>query len=108
MLQRIFFSRFRRMFPTLKVTVSGLDPQAKYFVLMDLVLAGRDRKKFTGKEWTVAGKAEPQVLAHALGKGRDFPGYPSTIRQRTRGENKFLLNVLCKKKVLIKLKQHLY
>jgi T-box protein 20 len=49
------------MFPTMKVTVSGLDPQAKYFILMDLVLADDCRYKFTGKEWTVAGKAEPQM-----------------------------------------------
>ena len=45
----------------MKVTVSGLDPQAKYFILMDLVLADDCRYKFTGKEWTVAGKAEPQM-----------------------------------------------
>ena len=49
------------MFPTLKVNVEGLDPKTKYFILLDLVLADDCRYKFTGKEWTVAGKAEPQL-----------------------------------------------
>ncbi|XP_040565691.1 T-box-containing protein TBX6L [Lepeophtheirus salmonis] len=51
----------RRMFPTLKAQVSGLDPSSKYFVLLDLILADDCRYKFTGKEWVVAGKAEPQM-----------------------------------------------
>eukprot|EP00093_Oithona_nana_P013459 13459.XXX_934402_930288_1 [CDS] Oithona nana genome sequencing. len=51
----------RRMFPTLKTTVSGLDPDKKYYILLDLMLADDCRYKFTGKEWTVAGKAEPQM-----------------------------------------------
>ena len=49
------------MFPTLKTTVSGLDPDKKYYILLDLMLADDCRYKFTGKEWTVAGKAEPQM-----------------------------------------------
>ena len=49
------------MFPTLKTTVSGLEPEKKYYILLDLMLADDCRYKFTGKEWTVAGKAEPQM-----------------------------------------------
>ena len=49
------------MFPTLKTTVSGLDSEKKYYILLDLMLADDCRYKFTGKEWTVAGKAEPQM-----------------------------------------------
>ena len=49
------------MFPTLKTTVSGLDPEKKYYVLLDLMLADDCRYKFSGKEWTIAGKAEPQM-----------------------------------------------
>ena len=56
-----FRSFFRRMFPTLKSSVSGLDPKQKYFILLDLILADDCRYKFTGKEWNVAGKAEPQL-----------------------------------------------
>ena len=49
------------MFPALKTTVSGLEPAAKYYVLLDLCLANDSRYKWTGSEWQVAGKAEPQM-----------------------------------------------
>ena len=51
------------MFPTVKVTAEGLEASQHYFVLMDIVLAEENRYKWTGKEWTVAGKAEPQLPA---------------------------------------------
>ena len=56
----VCFSR-RRMFPTVKMSVSGLEPNTKYFVLMDIVPADDSRYKFQGKEWVVAGKAEPNM-----------------------------------------------
>ena len=49
------------MFPALKSTVSGLEPAAKYYILLDLCLADDSRYKWTGSEWQVAGKAEPQM-----------------------------------------------
>ena len=49
------------MFPTVKASVSGLQPAQQYFVLMDIVLAEENRYKYSGKEWVVAGKAEPQL-----------------------------------------------
>ena len=66
------------MFPTVRASVSGLEPPQHYFVLLDIVLAEESRYnmmmmmmmmmmrmmsryKYTGKEWTVAGKAEPQL-----------------------------------------------
>ena len=49
----------RRMFPTLKINLSGLDPNAKYYVLMDLVLADDSRFRFSSG-WIRSGKAEPQ------------------------------------------------
>lgn len=68
---------FRRMFPTLKTTVSGLSPEKKYYILLDLTLADDCRYKYTGKEWVVAGKSEPQV------PGRFFihPDSPATGTQ---------------------------
>ncbi len=45
----------------MKVSLDGLDESKQYFVLLDLVLADDCRYKFTGKEWNVAGKAEPQM-----------------------------------------------
>jgi hypothetical protein len=41
------------MFPALKTTVSGLEPQSKYFILLDLCLADDSRYKWTGSEWQV-------------------------------------------------------
>ena len=49
----------RRMFPTLKVQLSGLDPNAKYYVLMDLALHDDSRFRFSSG-WIRSGKAEPQ------------------------------------------------
>ena len=56
----------RRMFPTVRSSVSGLEPAQQYFVLLDIVLAEDNRYKYTGKEWQVAGKAEPQLPARQV------------------------------------------
>ena len=49
----------RRMFPTLKANVTGLDAGTKYYVLLDLVLADDSRFRFS-TAWIRSGKAEPQ------------------------------------------------
>ena len=51
------------MFPTVRVAAAGLEPTVQYFVLLDIVLAEDNRYKYSGKEWVVAGKAEPQMPA---------------------------------------------
>eukprot|EP00794_Sanderia_malayensis_P003228 gene3228-3708_t len=51
----------RRMFPALKVTVSGLDPLQKYMILMDMVPADNYRYKYHESEWVVTGKAYADV-----------------------------------------------
>lgn len=51
----------RRMFPPIKARVSGLDPRAKYFLLMDIVPADDCRYKFHNCRWMVAGKADPEM-----------------------------------------------
>jgi len=51
----------RRMFPTFKVTLEGLDPHAKYILLMDLVPLDDCRYKYHNSEWVVTGKAEPHM-----------------------------------------------
>ncbi|KAL8176655.1 UNVERIFIED_CONTAM: hypothetical protein K2H54_037317 [Gekko kuhli] len=48
----------RRMFPQLKVSVTGLDPEAKYLMLVDVVPVGGSRYKWHGKRWEASGKAE--------------------------------------------------
>nr|CAE45769.1 Tbx2/3 protein [Pleurobrachia pileus] len=50
----------RRLFPALKCKVSGLDPNAKYAFLVDIVPADDCRYKFSNCEWVVAGKADPE------------------------------------------------
>ncbi|KAM9317448.1 T-box transcription factor T-like [Gastrophryne carolinensis] len=51
----------RRMFPVLKVNVSGLDPNAMYTVLLDFVAADNHRWKYVNGEWVPGGKPEPQA-----------------------------------------------
>ncbi|KAG2460542.1 T-box transcription factor T-A [Polypterus senegalus] len=50
----------RRMFPVLRVNVSGLDPNAMYSVLLDFVAADNNRWKYVNGEWVPGGKPEPQ------------------------------------------------
>ncbi|XP_038596881.1 T-box transcription factor T isoform X3 [Tachyglossus aculeatus] len=51
----------RRMFPVLKVSVSGLDPNAMYSFLLDFVAADAHRWKYVNGEWVPGGKPEPQA-----------------------------------------------
>ncbi|XP_072118329.1 T-box transcription factor TBX19-like isoform X1 [Mobula birostris] len=49
----------RRMFPVLKISVSGLDPNGMYSFLLDFVAADSHRWKYVNGEWIPAGKLEP-------------------------------------------------
>ncbi len=49
------------MFPVVKMSVSGLEPDAKYFIVMDMVPVDDNRYKFHDSEWVVTGKAEPTM-----------------------------------------------
>ncbi|TNN66689.1 Brachyury protein [Liparis tanakae] len=51
----------RRMFPVLKVNVSGLDPNAMYSLLLDFVSGDNHRWKYVNGEWVPGGKPEPQT-----------------------------------------------
>ena len=42
-----------------RVSISGLIPDALYAVVMDIVPVGENRYEFHDSEWVVAGKAEP-------------------------------------------------
>ena len=59
-----------------KVSISGLEPDALYAVVMDIVPVGDNRYKFHDSEWVVTGKAEPMGSE----KGRLFvhPDSPAT------------------------------
>nr|CAA70592.1 TBX5 [Homo sapiens] len=51
----------RRMFPSYKVKVTGINPKTKYILLMDIVPADDHRYKFADNKWCVTGKAEPAM-----------------------------------------------
>jgi len=52
---------YRRMFPSFKVSLEGLDPRAKYILLMDVVPLDDCRYKYHNSEWVATGKAEPHM-----------------------------------------------
>ena len=60
-------------------------PKQKYFILLDLILADDCRYKFTGKEWNVAGKAEPQLPSKLF----IHPDSPATGAQWMKHEISF-------------------
>lgn len=72
------------MFPTLKVNLSGLDPNTKYFVLLDLVLADDSRFRFNAG-WLRSGKAEPQWPSRIY----THPDSPATGAQWMKHEISF-------------------
>ncbi|XP_029294656.1 T-box transcription factor TBX3-like [Cottoperca gobio] len=51
----------RRLFPPLKARCTGMDRNAKYIFLMDIVTADDCRYKFHKSRWMVAGKADPEM-----------------------------------------------
>lgn len=55
------FTFSRRMFPTFRASLSGLDSNAKYILLMDIVPVDDTRYKYHNSEWVVSGKAEPHM-----------------------------------------------
>lgn len=49
----------RRMFPVFKVSISGLDPNSMYTLLLDFVQVDTHRWKYVNGDWVAGGKAEP-------------------------------------------------
>jgi hypothetical protein len=47
------------MFPTFKVSLTGLDPTSKYIVYMDVVPVDNHRYKHHNSQWMITGAAEP-------------------------------------------------
>ncbi|KAK6490519.1 T-box mRNAion factor TBX20 isoform X2 [Huso huso] len=65
----------RRMFPTIRVSFSGVDPDAKYIVLMDIVPVDNKRYRYAyhRSSWLVAGKADPPLPARVIYVHPDSP-----------------------------------
>jgi hypothetical protein len=57
-----FFPSRRRMFPSMRISLSGLDNDQNYCVLLEMVPIADCRFKFSGSQWVPAGGAEPQSL----------------------------------------------
>lgn len=61
---------FRRMFPTLRVSFTGIRPDQRYAVLLDIVPVDNKRYRYAyhRSSWLVAGKADPpapcRIYAH--------------------------------------------
>ena len=51
------------MFPVLKISITGLDPNAMYSLLLDFVPLDSHRWKYVNGEWVPAGK--PEVSSHS-------------------------------------------
>ncbi|KAL4232815.1 hypothetical protein ACF0H5_007501 [Mactra antiquata] len=51
----------RRMFPVFKISISGLDPNSMYTILLDFVQVESHRWKYVNGEWVAGGKAEPSA-----------------------------------------------
>ncbi|ETN64665.1 hypothetical protein AND_003584 [Anopheles darlingi] len=49
-----------RMFPSMRLTVDGLDADTNYCVLLEMMPISDCRFKFSGSQWVPAGGAEPQ------------------------------------------------
>lgn len=62
----------RRMFPSLRVSVSGLESSSKYLMVVDIIPVDDNRYKYHNCEWVVSGKAE----AHFAGRGYLHPDSP--------------------------------
>ena len=52
---------YRRMFPSFKVKLGGLERRCKYMLMMDIVPVDDCRYKFHSSHWVVAGKADPEM-----------------------------------------------
>ena len=52
---------FRRMFPVFKCSITGLDPNSMYTILLDFVQVENHRWKYVNGEWVAGGKAEPSA-----------------------------------------------
>ncbi|XP_069494899.1 MAX gene-associated protein [Ambystoma mexicanum] len=72
--EMILTKQGRRMFPYCRYWISGLDPNLKYILVMDIAPVDNHRYKWNGRWWESSGKAEP----HVLGRVFIHPESPST------------------------------
>lgn len=54
-------SPLRRMFPGMRLKVTGLNPSLRYILLLDIVPADNSRYRFQGGGWQAVGGAEARL-----------------------------------------------
>ncbi|XP_053496683.1 T-box transcription factor TBX6-like [Ictalurus furcatus] len=59
--EMIITKKGRRMFPQLKVKVSGLNPSLRYILLLDIIPVDSFRYRFQDDNWQVVGGAEARL-----------------------------------------------
>ncbi|KAF5900761.1 T-box transcription factor TBX6-like, partial [Clarias magur] len=59
--EMIITKKGRRMFPQLKVKVSGLNPSLRYILLLDIIPVDSFRYRFQDDKWQVVGGAEARL-----------------------------------------------
>ncbi|XP_054827941.1 MAX gene-associated protein-like isoform X2 [Eublepharis macularius] len=74
--EMILTKQGRRMFPYCRYWITGLEPNLKYILVMDISPVDNFRYKWNGYSWEPSGKAEP----HVLGRVFIHPESPSTGR----------------------------
>lgn len=57
--EMIITKQGRRMFPTLQYSITGLDPEKKYNVFVDMVSADENSWKFQGGKWVPCSASQP-------------------------------------------------
>ncbi|XP_076615338.1 LOW QUALITY PROTEIN: T-box transcription factor TBX6 [Chaetodon auriga] len=59
--EMIITKKGRRMFPGLRLKLSGLNPSLRYIVLLDIIPADNSRYRFQGGGWQAVGGAEARL-----------------------------------------------
>ncbi|KAM3592117.1 uncharacterized protein V6R79_012781 [Siganus canaliculatus] len=59
--EMIITKKGRRMFPGLRLKISGLNPSLRYILLLDIVPADNSRYRFQGGGWQAVGGAETRL-----------------------------------------------
>ncbi|KAA3673193.1 T-box protein 20, partial [Paragonimus westermani] len=101
----------RRMFPVIRLSFTGLDPDAKYFVLMDIIPVDTKRYRYAyhRSSWLVAGKADPEMhLRHYIHPDSPFTGEQLTKQTVSFEKLKLTNNVLDRHGYIILNSMHKY
>ena len=59
-MQPYFFAYYRRMFPAMRIKISGMDPNSQYILILDVVPVDNKRYRYAyhSSKWMVAGNAD--------------------------------------------------